>query len=72
MPMRTWPSTNVGAPLAWNETKSSGVPILPGGVVRAAQAVLEEVAHELAAAAGDVSGPPTRAVGSARRTPSMA
>ena len=54
MPMRTWPSTNVGAPLAWKETKSSGVPIFAGRVIRAAQAVLEEVAHERAAAAGDV------------------
>ena len=29
MPSRTWPSTNVGRPLAWNDTKSIGVPTLP-------------------------------------------
>ena len=45
---------------------------LPGGVVRAAQAVLEEVAQERSPPPPAVSGPPTRAVGSARRTASMA
>ena len=29
MPIRTWPSTKLGAPLAWNEMKSIGVPTLP-------------------------------------------
>ena len=45
---------SVGAPLAWKEMKSSGVPVCAGRVVRAAQTVLEKVLHELAAAAGDV------------------
>ena len=30
MPSRTWPSTNDGSPLAWNETKSIDVPVSPG------------------------------------------
>ena len=71
MPIRTWPSTNVGAPLAWKDDEVERRADLAGRVVRAAQAVLEEVARELAAAPA-VSGPPTRAVGSARRTASMA
>jgi len=29
MPIRTWPSTTLGAPLAWNDTKSIGVPTWP-------------------------------------------
>ena len=29
MPMRTWPSTKLGEPFAWNEMKSIGVPVLP-------------------------------------------
>ena len=29
MPMRTWPSTNFGCPLAWKEIRSIGVPFWP-------------------------------------------
>ena len=29
MPMRTWPFVVTGAPLAWKDTKSSGVPTFP-------------------------------------------
>ena len=66
MPIRTWPSTNLGAPLAWKETKSSGVP-LAGGVV-GPQEVLEELQG---AAAGHVGTAHARrrAARAARRRP---
>ena len=54
MPIRTWPSTNVGAPLAWKETKSIGVPILPvAWLVPRRQCSRNSRVH-LAAAAGRV------------------
>jgi hypothetical protein len=29
IPICTWPSTTLGAPLAWKDKKSIGVPVLP-------------------------------------------
>ena len=71
MPRRTWPSTKVGRPLAWKETKSIGVPILPVAKF-VPRSWCSKKSRENWPPGPAVSGPPTRAVGSARRTPSMA
>ena len=63
IPIRTWPSTYPGEPLAWKATKSRGVALARLCSRKGRRNFGSEPA---------MSGPPTRASGSARRTPSTA
>ena len=67
--MRTRFSMNAGLPLAWNVMRSSGVPILPVAWLVPAEVCCRNV-RSMPCAPPVTSGPPMRAVGSARRTPS--